>query len=126
MGKETVKAMEGNRLLKKYCGDDRVCYLGNVGTFREGADEYGMGGAACTYWNIDRKDDTAVVWFTQHVDMPEYADLKGVDPDKADLWKLLHNAKTKKKMTMKVSGVKRTIQKSRTAKSSSSLRRAKK
>jgi len=102
--KSTVEAMEVNRLEKKYNGTDRVCYLGNVGVFRDGANEYGMGGAACTYWNMDRKDGTATVWFTQHVEMPEFADLKGVDPDKADLWKLLHNAKRAPK---KASGAKR-------------------
>merc|ERR1712107_90631 len=92
-----------------YNGSDRVCYLGNVGVFRgsdrrPGVDEYGMGGAACTYWNIDRKDDTATVWFTQHVEMPEFSDIPGVDEDRADLWKTLHQAR---KPPMKSSGVKR-------------------
>merc|ERR1712185_209045 len=91
--KHTIQEMEKNRLEKKYNGTDRVCYLGNVGCFRDKTDEYGMGGAACTYWNVDRKDETTTVWFTQHVDMPEFADLEGVDPDKADLWKLLHEAR---------------------------------
>jgi len=102
--KSTVEALEVNRLEKKYNGTDKVCYLGNVGCFRDGSDEYGMGGAACTYWNVDRKDGTAAVWFTQHVEMPEFSDLKGVDPDKADLWKLLHDAK---RAPMKATGVKR-------------------
>merc|ERR1712217_252418 len=99
--KATVKAMEVNRLEKKYNGDDRVCYLGNIGTFREGSNEFGMGGAACTYWNICRADDTATVWFTQHVDMPEFEDLKGVDKDKADFWKTLHEAIVKGKKKVK-------------------------
>ena len=72
----------------------QVNFLGNIGTYRHGH-EYGMGGAACnslgdvdspfgrwtcnepltglrsgTYWSIDREDETAAVWFTQHVDMP--------------------------------------------------------
>lgn len=105
--KATVKAMEVNRLDKKYNGEDRVCYLGNVGTFREGSNEFGMGGAACTYWNICREDDTATVWFTQHVDMPEFEDLKGVDKDKADLWKTLHEAIKKGKRTAKAKANKR-------------------
>merc|ERR1712232_243311 len=82
----TIAAMEKNRC------KDRVCYLGNIGVFRDGSDEYGMGGAACTYWNIDRKDDTFTVWFTQHLDMPEFTDIKAVDPKKADMWALLHSA----------------------------------
>merc|ERR1712032_65081 len=90
--KRTVIAMEKNRLRESTSGSDKVCYLGNIGTFREGAHEYGMGGAACTYWNIDRGDETAAVWFTQNCDMPEYADLKGVDPKKADLWNVTHEA----------------------------------
>lgn len=89
--KSTVTAMEKNRLPKNADGD-RVCYLGNIGCFREGSNEFGMGGAACTYWNIDREDETGVVWFTQHVDMPDAADLKGVNPAKADLWAVLHKA----------------------------------
>lgn len=86
----TAALMERDRL-KLSWGSGRACYLGNVGVFREG-EEFGMGGAACTYWSIDREDDVATVWFTQHVDMPEFDDLKGVDPAKADLWKLLHVA----------------------------------
>mmetsp|Transcript_74944 Transcript_74944/g.219553 ORF Transcript_74944/g.219553 Transcript_74944/m.219553 type:complete len:474 (+) Transcript_74944:45-1466(+) len=93
--KSTVVAMEKNRLIERTSGSDRVCYLGNIGTFRDGSDEYGMGGAACTYWNIDREDDTAAVWFTQNVDMPEYTDLKGVDPTKADMWAVMHDAVVK-------------------------------
>merc|ERR1712194_792133 len=37
-----------------------------------------MGGAACTYWNIDRADETAAVWFTQNCDMPEFGDFTWV------------------------------------------------
>jgi len=84
LNKSTVAAMEKNRL-KKNSDGDRVCFLGNIGTFREGGDDVGMGGAACTYWNIDRKDETGTVWFTQHVDMPD------TEPE-ADLWGVLHKA----------------------------------
>merc|ERR1712232_907539 len=82
--KSTVAAMEKNRLKKNDAGD-RVCFLGNIGTFREGGDDVGMGGAACTYWNIDRKDETGTVWFTQHIDMPDTL-------PQADLWRVLHKA----------------------------------
>lgn len=82
--KSTIAAMEKNRL-KKNADGDRVCFLGNIGTFREGGDDVGMGGAACTYWNIDRKDKTGTVWFTQHIDMPD------TEPD-GDLWGALHKA----------------------------------
>lgn len=86
----TVALMERDRL-KPSWGSGRACYIGNKGVFR-GADEFGMGGAACTYWSIERADGVATVWFTQHVDMPEFEDLTGVDPAKADLWKVLHDA----------------------------------
>ncbi|CAK0805436.1 unnamed protein product [Prorocentrum cordatum] len=88
--KSTVMAMEKNRLSAKTSGDDRVCYLGNIGTYREGSSEYGMGGAACTYWNIDRADETAAVWFTQNCDMPEFDEF--TDPKKADMWAVMHQA----------------------------------
>ena len=91
-GKRFLKAssivqMEKNRMKK----GDKVNFLGNIGTYRHGT-EYGMGGAACTYWSIDREDDTAVVWFTQHVDMPEVPEMKGIQDKKADLWAMLHKA----------------------------------
>lgn len=89
--KSTVAAMERNRCKRSVDGDSRVCYLGNIGVFREG-DEYGMGGAACTYWSIDRADDTATVWFTQHLDMPELDEVDGLNHKKADLWGQLHRA----------------------------------
>lgn len=83
----TVAQMEKNRIRK----GDKVNFLGNIGTYRHGH-EYGMGGAACTYWSIDREDETAAVWFTQHVDMPEVEEMKGVHHKKADLWAMLHKA----------------------------------
>merc|ERR1719491_2208478 len=84
--KETVKEMEVNRLLKKHNGDDRVNYIGNIGCYRDGADEYGHGGAACTYWNVEREDGTATVWFTQHLHCPDM-------PEGGDLWKALHEGR---------------------------------
>jgi len=115
--KATVQSMEGNQILRKYNSEDDmgVCFVGNVGAFRDGAKEFGNGGAAYTYWNIDRKDDTATVWFAQHIDMPAFEKFKGVDKDKADLWEVLHQAvrkgvkKTKTKAgAKKASQVKRT------------------
>lgn len=90
--KSTLSMMKKNRLNPKTCGEDKVCYLGNMNLYRPNGHEVGMGGAACTYWNIDEEDKTGTVWFTQHVDMPEFEDLKGVDPNKADMWKALHLA----------------------------------
>jgi len=57
-----------------------------------------MGGAACTYWSLDRKEDVATIWFAQNVDFPDFGErhrFGSVDPDHADLWKLLHNAAKK-------------------------------
>jgi len=98
---KTLAELEKNRLKEKW-GSGKANYMGNVGVFREGGSEIGMGGAACTYWSLDRKEDFATVWFTQHVDMPDFTeDIKGVNPKHADLWALLHNAyvqgQTKKK-----------------------------
>jgi len=130
--KQTVQSMEINRIEKRKCnkimieeyGTDRVSFLGDIGAYRDaGGDEYGMGGAACTWWNIDRQDDTATVWFAQHLDMPEFYNLKlkGVNNDKANLWYLLHDA-------IRPSGVKRkqspslssSSKKAKTTKASSS------
>lgn len=83
----SITQMERNRIKE----GDKVNFLGNIGTYRSGT-EYGMGGAACTYWSIDREDDTAAVWFTQHVDMPEVPEMKGIHHKKADLWAMLHQA----------------------------------
>eukprot|EP00439_Symbiodinium_sp_Y106_P053143 s1271_g7.t1 len=66
LSSSSVTALEKNRMKE---GVDPVNYLGNIGTYRKNGTEYGMGGAACTYWSIDRADDTATLWFTQHVDM---------------------------------------------------------
>mmetsp|Transcript_19412 Transcript_19412/g.35170 ORF Transcript_19412/g.35170 Transcript_19412/m.35170 type:complete len:455 (-) Transcript_19412:66-1430(-) len=92
----SVKDMERNRLTKAVGGSNRVCYLGNIGAFRQGGKEFGMGGAACTYWSIDRTEDVATVWFAQHVDLPDVSEVEGIDPAKADLWALLHKLVTKK------------------------------
>mmetsp|Transcript_52899 Transcript_52899/g.172115 ORF Transcript_52899/g.172115 Transcript_52899/m.172115 type:complete len:508 (-) Transcript_52899:142-1665(-) len=88
---KTLEVMEQNRL-KASWGKGMACYLGNVGVFRDGGKEFGMGGAACTYWSIDRADDTACIWFTQHIDMPEFGDLKGVNAKRADLWQATYDA----------------------------------
>jgi len=86
----TLTMMEKNRT-KSSWGKGSACYLGNIAVFRE-AKEYGMGGAACTYWSIDHADDTACIWFTQHIDMPEVGDFEGVDKTKADMWAAVHQA----------------------------------
>jgi CubicO group peptidase (beta-lactamase class C family) len=96
LSEKSIKMCEVNRN-KKSWGQGGAAYIGNVGVFREGSNDVGMGGASCTYWSIDRKDDTATVWFSQNMDMPEFADLKGVNPKKADLWILLHSAITNRK-----------------------------
>eukprot|EP00927_Polykrikos_kofoidii_P034914 TRINITY_DN29513_c0_g1_i1.p1 TRINITY_DN29513_c0_g1~~TRINITY_DN29513_c0_g1_i1.p1 ORF type:complete len:481 (-),score=55.79 TRINITY_DN29513_c0_g1_i1:82-1341(-) len=91
--KSTVAAMEKNRLNERTSGTDKVCYLGNIGCYRDGVlTEYGMGGASATYWNIDRGDETSTVWFSQNRDIPEYSLMKGVNAKKADLWGTLHEA----------------------------------
>merc|ERR1712136_665735 len=75
---------------------DTVRYVQMIlrfGVFREDGPEYGMGGAACTYWSIDRVEEVATIWFAQHIDTKK---LRGVAADKADLWALLHEAIAKK------------------------------
>jgi len=62
--------------------------------------EIGHGGAATTYWTLDRKMGYAIVWFTQNVDMVEWEDQKIVDPTKADLWKVMFDS-TKEKRGIK-------------------------
>lgn len=86
----TLAAMEKNRS-KRSLGEP-ACYLGVVD--EEGGTEFGMGGAANDFWSVDRRDEVAVVWFAQHFDLPEFAELKvkGAHPDKADIWKVMHEA----------------------------------
>lgn len=118
----TVKLMERNQLKKAFNPTDRVCYLGNIGVFRDGADEVGMGGAACTYWNIDREDDAATVWFTQSMAMPDFGDkkgMRGVSPKNADLWALLHKASLKDAKKAPRTSMKKAAAKKRKAASSS-------
>lgn len=127
----TVKSMEINRCKKEYNPSDRACYLGNVGVFRDGADEIGMGGAACTYWNIDREDDTATIWFTQSMAMPDFGEkkkMKGVDPKKADLWALLHESikKSSKKAPKSALGKRKASGSARSSSSSSKRLKASK
>jgi len=88
---KTVSIMERNRL-KPSWGKGSACFLGNIGVFREGGKEFGMGGAACTYWSVDRADDVACIWFTQHVDMPEFGDVEGINAKRADLWQAVYDA----------------------------------
>lgn len=105
---KTFDLLEKNRL-KKSWGSGQACYLGNVGVFRDGGPEVGMGGAACTYWSVDRVDDVATVWFTQNNDFPEL-DADGVPPN-ADIWKMLHKAvarsPTKRKANRRARGTKK-------------------
>lgn len=88
---KTLGIMEKNRLKPKW-GKGSACYLGNIGVFRDGGKEFGMGGAACTYWSVDREDGVACIWFTQHIDMPEFGDVEGVDAKRADLWQAVYDA----------------------------------
>ena len=46
---------------------------------------------SCQSAQVDRKEDTAVVWFTQHLDMPEWEDQSIVNKDEADIWTVLKN-----------------------------------
>jgi len=106
--KSTITAMERNRIKPD---QDPVNFLGNIGVFKKGGTEYGMGGAACTYWSIDREDDVHVVWFTQHIDMPEFSEVKGIDAKKADIWGLMHKAVIKGRKLKK--GASKASQKSK-------------
>merc|ERR1712217_152662 len=93
---------EKNRKLQRNKGndcDERVNYIGNIGCYREKKNEYGHGGAAATYWNIDRKDETVAVWFTQNLDLPDMI-------ENGDLWKVLHGA-IKKPVANKARGKRR-------------------
>lgn len=94
---KSVVEMEKNRC-KKAWGQGKTCYIGNIAVFREGGTEYGMGGAACTYWSVDRAEDVAAVWFTQHCDMPDYPELTGVDVKRADLWAAMYDAVRSKRL----------------------------
>merc|ERR1712187_317710 len=110
----TVRQMELNRLdmkaNKSQAGSEYLSngtsYLGDIGYFREGSRDIGMGGAANTFWHIDRRDGFATVWFSQHLEFPDFADIKRVDADKANLWKLLHDARIPKE---KVAGKRKHV-----------------
>lgn len=68
--------------------------------------EIGHGGAATTYWTLDRKMGYSIVWFTQNVDMVEWEDQKIVDPSKADIWKVMFDdTKAKRGMKRKLSAL---------------------
>jgi len=96
----TVKNMEVNRRTQ-WDDEDHggQSLIGLIGSFVTGTGDVGMGGAANTYWNIDREAGTATVWFCQHLDFwqphedPDaYADT-GLDPKHADLWGMLRSAR---------------------------------
>lgn len=86
---KTVEMMAKNR--KKPDWDAGINYFGFVEPRGDGL-EYGMGGICSTYWSVDTSDDVGIVWFTQHADMPDYQDLKGVNPKRADIWETMHDA----------------------------------
>lgn len=86
---KTIQMMERD-CLKPSWGQGSTNYLGMINSDRAG--EYGMGGAACTYWSVDRKNDVGTVWFTQMHNMAEFTDLKGVNPKRADLWQTIYDA----------------------------------
>lgn len=88
---KSLALMERNRLQASW-KQGSACYLGNIGVFRDKGPEFGMGGAACTYWSVDRADDIATVWFSQHYDMPDFGDVKSINPKRADLWKAMYDA----------------------------------
>eukprot|EP00929_Paragymnodinium_shiwhaense_P020510 TRINITY_DN13654_c0_g1_i1.p1 TRINITY_DN13654_c0_g1~~TRINITY_DN13654_c0_g1_i1.p1 ORF type:complete len:475 (-),score=131.10 TRINITY_DN13654_c0_g1_i1:574-1998(-) len=118
ISEKTLAVLEKNRL-KAAWGSGKANYMGNIGVFREGGSEIGMGGAACTYWSLDRKEDMATVWFTQHVDMPDFTeDLKGVNKSHADLWSLLH------KTYIKAKGAKRKVTSAASSRSAKKQKKA--
>lgn len=91
LSRKAVAELEKNRARASW-GVGKICYLGNIGSFRGGS-ELGMGGAARAYWSLDRKEDIATVWFTSNLDLPDWdGEMRGVDSSKADLWQLLHDA----------------------------------
>lgn len=85
---ETLAMMEEQQLDPALAKEERQCLFGQLGGFS--GEEFGWGGAACTYWSLDRKSGNAIVWFTQHLDMPEWEDQDIVDASKADIWTVLH------------------------------------
>lgn len=87
---ETLAIMEKDQLDPAFGQQERQCLFGVLGGFS--GEEFGWGGAACTYWSLDRKEDYAIVWFAQYVDMPEWEEQKKVDPAKADIWSVLNKA----------------------------------
>jgi len=84
---ETVRALEEERRDSGLAKEERQCLLGALGGFS--GEEFGWGGAACTYWSVDNKAENAIVWFTQHLDMPEWEDQTAVNKDEADIWTVL-------------------------------------
>ncbi|CAE8742417.1 unnamed protein product [Polarella glacialis] len=88
--RETLLRMELPSPLGAAIGRD-ICIFGNIGGYVSGGSEFGQGGHASTFWSLDRKDAVAVVWFAQHLDFWSW-DAEVVDPEKADIWKMMHKA----------------------------------
>lgn len=86
---ETVQALELPRKDPGLANEERQCLLGALAGFS--GKEFGWGGAACTYWSVDRKEGNAIVWFTQHLDMPEWEDQDIVNKEEADIWTVLRH-----------------------------------
>ncbi|CAK9117901.1 unnamed protein product [Durusdinium trenchii] len=86
---DTMQALEMPRKDTGLANEERQCLLGALAGFS--GKEFGWGGAACTYWSVDRKESNAIVWFTQHLDMPEWEDQDEVDKEEADIWTVLKN-----------------------------------
>lgn len=92
---ETIQAMERPRTDSGLANEERQCLLGALAGFS--GKEFGWGGAACTYWSVDRKEGNAIVWFTQHLDMPEWEDQDIVNKEEADIWTVLKNGARRRK-----------------------------
>merc|ERR1712187_764887 len=92
---ETISTMEEEQLDPALAKEERQCLLGALGGFS--GEEFGWGGAASTYWSLDRKSENAIVWFTQHVDMPEWEYQNVGDASKADIWTVLQKGELKRK-----------------------------
>ncbi|CAE7881698.1 unnamed protein product, partial [Symbiodinium sp. KB8] len=91
LAEETIAALESARQDSGLANEEKQCLLGALAGFS--GHEFGWGGAACTYWSVDRKENNAIVWFTQHIDMPEWEDQSVVSKEEADIWTVLKNGR---------------------------------
>lgn len=91
LAEETIAALESARKDSGLANEEKQCLLGALAGFS--GHEFGWGGAACTYWSVDRKENNAIVWFTQHIDMPEWEDQSVVSKEEADIWTVLKNGR---------------------------------